>query len=157
MACLQAHEVRLHRHRRWSHESCAAQDRSRWPCRPLDRHRQLERVAYWPLEPGSVISTVLHLLNHIASESPHLELNQNSTASAKCRRLSRNSRLRSSPGQRRTAAMAESLSLHLEACSLKLLMTSFCPVAPTPHSRPRPEWRHICDEARPPTGIRRSR
>jgi hypothetical protein len=33
---------------------------------------------------------------------------------------------------------------------LNLLMTSFCPVALTPHSRRRPEWRHICGEARPP-------
>src|SRR3982074_1782648 len=70
MACLQAHEVRLHRHRRWSHESCAARDRSRWPCRPLDRRRQRERVACWPSEPGCVGSTILRPMDRVASESP---------------------------------------------------------------------------------------
>src|SRR5712664_346690 len=70
MPRLPAREVRLRRRRRWSRENCAVRDKSQWPCRPLDRRRQRERVACWLLEPGYVVSTVLKL-NRIASASPH--------------------------------------------------------------------------------------
>src|SRR6266853_2394714 len=56
--------------RRWSRESCAFRDKSQWPCRPLDRRRQRERLACWLLEPGYVVSTVLKR-NRIASAYHH--------------------------------------------------------------------------------------
>src|SRR6266851_9308617 len=110
-------------------------------------------------EPGYVGSPVLKPLNRIASESPYFGFESKLQARPHCKMQTTIEELWAtfSPGYRRTPAMAESLSQHVEACSLNLLMTSFCPVAPTPHSRRRPEWRHICGEARPPTDIRLSR
>src|SRR5712664_1978896 len=70
MPFLPAREVRLRRRRRWSRESCAFRDKSQWPCRPLDRRRQRERLACWLLEPGYVVSTVLKR-NRIASAYHH--------------------------------------------------------------------------------------
>src|SRR3979411_597182 len=70
MPCLQGREVRLRRRRRRSPESCAARDKSQWPCRPLDRRRQREHVACSLLGLGYAVSTVLKL-NRIASASPH--------------------------------------------------------------------------------------
>src|SRR3977135_2986915 len=111
MPCLPAREVRLRHRRRWSRENYAVRDKSQWPCRPLDRRRQRERVAYWLLEPGFAVSTVLKL-NRIASASPHSGFESKTpavsawqSADEYCGALS----WRFSRGQRRTAAMAESL------------------------------------------------